>query len=96
MSTSWKQRREGGSILSRAPPVINCRVARAARGARTRYHNLFSVEEKDIMGRVQEKVGKKRKSTMDDEILEATKEWVLDPGKSHTRDTKFFRLAEVY
>jgi hypothetical protein len=54
------------------------------------------IEEKEIMGRVQEAVLRKRKSTTDEEILRSAKEWVPDPGKSRTRDTKFFHLAEVY
>jgi hypothetical protein len=38
----------------------------------------------------------KRKNMSNEEIMWSVKEWVPHPGKSHTRDTKFFHLAEVY
>jgi hypothetical protein len=91
------QPRKGrGSHPAGTPTIINCRVARVVRGARTRYQNLCSVEEKELMGRVQEEVLRKRKNMSDEEIMWSVKEWVPHPGKSRTRDTKFFHLAEVY
>jgi hypothetical protein len=48
------------------------------------------------MGRVQEEVLRKRKNMSNEEIMWSMKEWVHHPGKYRTRDTKFFRLAEVY
>jgi len=91
-----QSRRGGGNQPSGDPNLINCCVSRAARGARMRYQYMRSVEEKEIMGRVQEVVLRKRKSTTDEEIIRSTKEWVSNLGQSRTSDTKFFHPAEVY
>jgi hypothetical protein len=34
--------------------------------------------------------------TSEEEILAEAKGWVPDPGQTRTRETKYFRLAEVY
>jgi hypothetical protein len=76
--------------------LINCRATRAARVARMRYQNMFSPEEKEIMGRVQEEVLIKNKNMTHEEIMWSMKEWVPNLGKYRRRDTNLFCIEEFY
>jgi hypothetical protein len=45
---------------------------------------------------LQRDVDIKRQQTSEEEILVEAREWVPDPGQMRMRETKYFRLVEVY
>jgi uncharacterized protein YqeY len=66
----------GGETTLREAFLCQLQSNKEAREARNMYYNLCSIEEKRAMGNVQEAVMKKRKGTMDEEILRTANEWI--------------------
>jgi hypothetical protein len=59
------------------------------------YHKRFSIDIKAEVEDIEDKVKEKRGNTSTKEANEKI-HWIPDTGFSRSRDTKFFRMVELY